>query len=97
MLDLKGINKVFEKLKNTAIPGEIKIQDTGRNENRYSYHFNGKMAFTFGITRGSKSKSKKFYYVPRQMLISTKEYQKLHDCPWSKEDYNKKLNDLENI
>jgi hypothetical protein len=49
------------------------------------------MIFTFGITRGTGAKSKKFYYVPEQMRLKNQEYKLLHDCPWSKRDYNNKL------
>jgi hypothetical protein len=91
MFDLKGINKVIAKLKNTEEPGTITYEDAGRKEIRCSYELNGKMAFTFGLTRGSRAKSKKYYYVPRQMGITNKNYRKLHDCPWEKQNYNKEL------
>lgn len=91
MLDLKGIKKTFKKLSKKNEPGETVIQESGRPENRYSYFLNGKMAFTFGITRGSRGKSIKFRYVPKQMGLSASEYQKLHDCPLSKKEYNEIL------
>ncbi len=92
MFDLKGINRVIKKLKkNDNESGKLKYDDASRDEIRYSYELNGKMAFTFGLTRSSKAKSKKFYYVSTQMGITNKEYRKLYDCPWMKKDYNKKL------
>ncbi|MHA2054391.1 MAG: hypothetical protein ACW99F_12410 [Candidatus Hodarchaeales archaeon] len=71
------------------------MEKSGRKENRYSYLFNGKMEFTFGITRSSKAGSKKFRYVPRQMGLNNSEYKLLHDCPWNKKDYNNKLINLD--
>ena len=91
MLSFNGVNTVMEKLKKDKSPGEIKHIPAGRRETRYTYILNQKMAFTFGLTRSSKSKSKKFYYVPQQMGITNGEYRKLHDCPWQKKDLNKKL------
>lgn len=94
MFDLGGIAKVIKKLKKGNAPGKLTIEKSGRKEIRYSYELNEKMAFTFGLTRSSTAKSKSFYYVPRQMGITNKEYQKLHDCPWKKQDYNNKLLEL---
>lgn len=91
MFDLKGINKVITKLENAEEPGTITYKEAGQKEIRCSYELNGKMAFTFGLTRSSKAKSKNFRYVPRQMGITNKKYRKLHDCPWKKQDYNKEL------
>jgi hypothetical protein len=93
MLDLKGIKKTLKKLKDAEEPGDLLVETSGRKENRYSYLFNGKMEFTFGITRSSKVGSKKFRYVPRQMGLNNSEYKLLHDCPWNKKDYNNKLID----
>lgn len=95
MLDLKGIHRSLEKLKLRNAPGDLKHVSTGRSEIRYSYFLNEKMVFTFGITRSSKAKSKKFHYVPRQMGLTRQEFKKLHDCPWNKIDYNKKLSEIE--
>jgi len=95
MLDLKGIQKVITKLKKGETPGEVKYDTEGRSEIRVSYFLKNKMAFTFGLTRSSKAKSKNYYYIPRQMGISNREYKKLHDCPWDKADYNKKLIETE--
>jgi hypothetical protein len=94
MLDIKGVEKVMDKLKGKDDPGEFEKTEKGRAEIRYSYYLQGKMVFTFGLTRGSSAKSKKFYYVPRQMLISREEYENLHNCPWSKKDYNNKISNL---
>ena len=93
MLDLRGIKKTLEKLEKVKQedPGEIKCVEKGRAEVRYSYYYEGTMVFTFGITRGSQAKSKQFGYVPRQMLLEKKQYKLLHDCPWTKGDYNKEI------
>lgn len=96
MLDLKGIQKTLDKLKRSKVKGEenlghIECIKGGRAEIRYSYYFEREMIFTFGITRGTSAKSKKFYYVPEQMRLKNQEYKLLHDCPWSKRDYNNKL------
>ncbi len=95
MFDLKGINKVMAKLRKTKEPGTLTYEDAGRKEIRCSYELNGKMAFTFGLTRSSKAKSKKYYYISQQMHITNKNYRKLHDCPWEKKHYNQKLIELE--
>jgi len=91
MFDLRGIKVVMAKLRKNEGPGKIEEIPTGRTEIRYTYYLKEKMAFTFGVTRSSKSKSKKFYYVPRQMGIVNSEYRKLYECPWQKKDLNKKL------
>lgn len=95
MFDLKGINKVMAKLKKTEEPGTLTYQGAGRRERRWSYELNGKMAFTFGLTKSSKAKSKKYRYVSQHMHINNKKYRKLHDCPWKKKHYNKELIELE--
>lgn len=94
MFSLNGVKSVMEKLKKDESPGEVKHIREGRRETRYAYYLNQKMAFTFGLTRSSRSKSKKFYYVPQQMGITNGEYRKLHDCPWQKKELNKKLIEL---
>jgi len=96
MLDQKGIKKTLDKLKKFKEEGEedlghIKCVEEGRREIRYYYIFKGEQIFTFGLTRGSSAKSKTFYYVPKQMGLNNQEYKLLHDCPWSKRDYNNKL------
>jgi len=91
MLDLKGIEATMKKLKKENGPGEVEYTSKGRDEIRYTYYLNEKMAFTFGLTRSSKKKSKIFYYIPQQMGITNGEYRKLHECPWKKRDLNKKL------
>ena len=91
MLDFEGIKAVMTKLRKNEGPGKIEEITGGRKEIRYTYYLKGKMAFTFGITRSSKSKSKKFYYVPRQMGILKSEYRELYNCPWQKKDLNQKL------
>ncbi len=93
MLDLKGIQTSMKKLGDSNVPGEMEHITGERKEIRYTYFFNQKMAFTFGITRSSKVKAKKFHYVPRQMHLTKHEYQELYECPMSKNDYNKKLID----
>lgn len=90
-LDLDGIEKVIVKLENDDALGSIERVQAGRAEIRYSYFLKDKMAFTFGLTRSSKAKEKTYYYVPRQMHITNKQYKGLHDCPWSKADYNAHL------
>ena len=91
MLDLKGIEKSLSKLKSNKEPGLLRREPSGRAEIRYSYVLNEEMVFTFGLTRSSKARSKKYHYVPHQMGLINKEYRMLHDCPWSKADYNNKL------
>ena len=91
MLDLKGIKTVIDKLIKDKELGEIEYEPKGRNEIRYSYYLNERMAFTFGLTRSSKAKSIKYHYVPRQMGVTNGEYRKLYECPWGKKDLNKKL------
>ena len=71
------------------IPGEIKYITSRGNENRYSYYYEGKLVWTFGITRSPKKKEIDFKYVPRQMGLNNKEYRELEDCTKTKEDYNK--------
>lgn len=93
MLDLKGIKKTLEKLDEKSEPGEIRYEEEGRKEQRYSYLLNNIMIFTFGITRGSSVKSKRFSYVPRQMHLTQPEYRIFHDYTMSKEEYNRKLID----
>ncbi len=89
------------------IEGNIKyINDRGK-ENRYSYYFKNKLVFTFGITRGKGQKDENYGYVPRQIGINNGEFERLHICTMSKEEYNKSLkesgkiiddeNKLENI
>ena len=91
MLDLKGVETTMEKLRKGEGPGEVEHIPEGRGEIRYAYYLKQKMAFTFGLTRSSRAKSKKYYYVPRQMGITNGEYRKLYECPWRKKDLNKKL------
>lgn len=93
MLNLSGIRTALAKLEkqNKDDPGEIKYTETGRKENRYSYYYKGIMIFTFGITSGSQAKSKTFDYVPRQMHLKRQQYKSLHDCPWTKANYNEEL------
>ena len=91
MLDLKGLKKVVKKLNKDEAPGEIIFDEEGRKEIRVSYLLNEEMRFTFGLTRSSRAKSKRFSYIPRQMGLKTGEYRKLHDYPWTKKDFNRKL------
>jgi hypothetical protein len=88
MFDLNGIQTVMDKLKDDKQPGDLEYIKSGKKHMRYIYYFNDKVAFSFGLTRGSKAKSMKFPYVPRQMGLQNKEYKALHDCPWDKSDYN---------
>jgi len=91
VLDLKGVEATMQKLKKGDGPGELQYIPEGRDEKRYAYFLNHKMAFTFGLTRSSSAKSKKYYYIPQQMGITKAEYRKLYECPWTKKDLNKKL------
>lgn len=93
MLDLKGIERVMKKLSDEAQAGEIRFTASRGGENRFSYYFNGQLVFTFGLTRGSRQKSKQFHYVPRQMHLQRGQYKELHDCPMSKTNYNQLLID----
>lgn len=91
---LDGIKKVLDKLADNNKPGTVNQVEEGRPEKRVSYKLNGKIVFTFGLTRSSRAKEIKYYYVPRQMHLTNKQYRDLHDCPMSKEKYNKKVQDL---
>jgi len=93
MLDAKGIEIVMKKLKDETQPGEIRFTTSRGGENRFSYYFKGQLVFTFGLTRGSRQKSKQFHYVPRQMHLQRRQYLELHDCPMSKASYNQLLID----
>jgi hypothetical protein len=90
MLDLKGISKTLAKLDDQGVPGHVDYHE-GRKHPRVSYILEGTEVFSFGLKRGSAAKSMEFDYVPRQMGLKRKEYRDLHDCPMSKEEYNKKL------
>lgn len=87
MLDLKGVMVTLEKLRDKNEPGEV-VSTQGANHPIYSYVLNGTEVFAFGITRSSKAKSKRFYYLPQQMGLSRAQYRDLHDCPMSKAEYN---------
>ena len=95
-LRLKGIKKSMKKLNIQELNGKkiegnvIHISDRGR-EDRYSYIYNKKLVFTFGLTRGSKKKELPFYYVPTNMGINNNEYKKFHDCDKSKKELNNLL------
>ena len=93
MLDLKGIESVMKKLKDETQAGEVRFTASRGGENRFSYYFQGQLIFTFGLTRGSRQKSKQFHYVPRQMHLQRWQYKELHDCPMSKAEYNQLLID----
>jgi|GEM_PF-2535019 len=97
MLDLKGIERVMKKLEDETHPGEIRFTTKRGGENRFSCYFKGQFIFTFGLTRGSRQKSKQFHYVPRQMHLQRWQYKELHDCPMSKADYNQLLIDTEKV
>jgi hypothetical protein len=92
-LRVKGIVETMEKLENQCENGENVlgdlefISDRG-GEYRYTYRLGKDTVFTFGITRGSNIKEKYFSYVPKQMGLSNSEYNRLHDCPMSKKEYN---------
>jgi hypothetical protein len=94
MLDLKGIDRVMKKLGDESQAGEIRFTTSRGGENRFSYYFQEQLVFTFGLTRGSRQKSKQFNYVPRQMHLQRWQYKELHDCPMSKADYNQLLIDI---
>jgi len=73
MLDFKGVKKVMKKLEGGE-EGEVQ-QLIGRGgEYRFSYYLHGQLMFIFGITRGSRKKSKHFHYIPRQMLLTHSQY-----------------------
>ncbi|MFA6413409.1 MAG: hypothetical protein WCW53_11995 [Syntrophales bacterium] len=95
MLDLDGIKIVFDKLKDKGEPGEFEIIECGKKEKRYSYYYKGKAIFTFGLTRSSSAKSKRFNYIPEQMYLLRSEYRKMHDCSWYKKQYNEKIDSME--
>ncbi|MCX5847409.1 MAG: hypothetical protein NTW12_13795 [Deltaproteobacteria bacterium] len=94
MLDLDGIKIVFDKLKDKDEPGELECIEGGRKEKRYSYYYKGKAIFTFGLTRSSSAKSKRFNYIPEQMCLLRSEYRKMHDCSWYKKQYNEKIDSM---
>ena len=90
MLDLKGILKTLEKLSTGNDPGQVEFHE-GRKHPRCSYVLEGTEVFSFGFTRSSSTRSMRFDYVPRQMGLKRSEYRDLHDCPMTKEQYNKKM------
>jgi len=96
MLFPEDIQKTMRKLAlevegGAKAEGEIRFTSERGGENRYSYYLRGKLVFTFGISRSSKSRSKKLYYIPRQMHLSNSQYKSLYECPMSKKDYNQVL------
>lgn len=93
MLDIKGVERVMKKLEEKTQAGEIRFTASRGGENRFSYYLQGQLVFTFGLTRGSRQKSKQFQYVPRQMHLQRWQYKELHDCPMSKAEYNQHLID----
>ena len=93
MLFPNDIKVTMEKLaaeyeQGVEVDGEIVYRDDRGGENRYSYFLQGQLVFTFGISRGSRVRSKKLAYVPRSMHLTRKQYKALHKCPMSKQDYN---------
>ncbi len=97
MFTESDVHKVMKKFKDETEPGNIFFTKSRGNERRYSYHFQEKLVFTFGLTRSSKATSKKFSYIPRAMKITNKEYRELYKCPWKKRDYNQFITDNEII
>ena len=96
MLFPDDIQKTMRKLAQeyeggTKAEGEIRFSSERGAENRYSYYLRGKLVFTFGISRSSRTRSKKLYYIPRQMHLSNNQYKSLYECPMSKKDYNEIL------
>jgi hypothetical protein len=69
MLFPDAIQKTMRKLAQeyeggVKAEGEIRFSSERGGENRYSYYLRGKLVFTFGISRSSRSRSKKLYYIP---------------------------------
>jgi len=97
--DIEFCIKKLSKTKNSkgTISGEIEYIDNRGRENRYSYIYEGKKVWTFGITRGSKKKEKSFGYVPQQIGLNNKEFRKLQDCTITKRDYNELLKERGNL
>ncbi len=61
MLDPKGIQPTMKKLEDARESGEMRFTSGRGGENRYAYYFAGQLIFTFGLTRGSRQKSKQFH------------------------------------
>lgn len=91
MLSLDGLKIVLDKLKDKSEPGTLECIERRRKEKRISYYYNNKTIFSFGLTRSSSAKSKRFNYIPDQMNLQRSEYRKMHDCSWYKKDYNQKI------
>lgn len=96
MLTIEGIKITMAKINaqeedGEIIDGKVKFDSSRGNENRYSYYYNNRLVFTFGITRSPRKKSKVFHYVPRQMHLQHHEYRRLYECTMSKRKYNEKL------
>lgn len=94
---LKGVKKSLKKLNEQEIDGKkvegnvIHIPNKQGKEDRYAYIYNNKQIFSFGLSRGTKRKEVKFYYVPEQMGITNTEYKEFHNCNKSKEELNNLL------
>ena len=91
MFNLKDVKFVMDKVRKDAEPGEVLYVPEGRPEIRYEYILDDELAFTFGLTRVSKGKSKQYSYIPRNIGITNKEWRGLRDCSWNKSDLNNKL------
>jgi len=85
----KTMRKLAQEFEGGAkVEGELRFSSSRGGETRYSYYLRGKLVFTFGISRSSRSRSKKLYYIPRQIHLSNNQYKSLYECPMSKKDYN---------
>jgi hypothetical protein len=81
----------------TDFEGKIVYKDDRGNENRYAYYYKKTLVFSFGMTRGYKKKENDYWYVPRQMGLTNKQFNELHNCTMSKKQYNEHLKNTEKI
>jgi len=81
----------MKKLEKDNAPGEVEYDPSAKKHRRYSYILDGVLQFSFGITRSTRAKSKKRYYFPKQMRLTTKEYRDLDECTFLKQDLNRRL------
>ena len=89
------IDKALRKLKRPRekgkpVAGEVREWEAAKHV-RYEYWLGGLIVWTFGLTRASVSRSRKFYYVPDQMQLSVPQFLDLAECPLTKREYNRLL------
>jgi hypothetical protein len=75
------------------VEGTLEEKTRGGSDVRFKYYLHGRLVWSFGISRGSRRRSKRFYYVPNQMWLRKAELEDLARCPLSKEGYNALLSE----